>query len=327
MGVLVQRKSGVKMKKIIMAVAISLILGACVSNPDKIPAAYVSPQKYANYDCQQLAAEAANIERKVNDLYGHLKKENSKDKWATGVGVVLFWPALFFLAGNENVNEAEYAQLQGDYEAIQSAQVQKRCTMSAPAPALVGSPSEPSMPTASATDGEPVPQLRVVSEEDKDDCKFIKSITKGAGGSGDVSIHLEKAMNKAQVDAANAGADSYFIANVSTTSSGASVVLEALNCNGEKSTSAIQSSGIYDYYVNDIGEDRYEAIKQENTGIVYSSYSEPRTSPSRFPSASEVPRNSKKVFLDDYEGRPVPYPPPIETTPKILGQKNLRTGQ
>jgi len=304
-----------------MTVAISLILGACVTNPNKIPAAYVSPQKYANYDCQQLAAEAANIERKVNDLYGHLKKENSKDKWATGVGVVLFWPALFFLAGNENVNEAEYAQLQGDYEAIQSAQVQKRCTMSAPAPAIVGTPSEPSKPTASATDGEPVPQLRVVSEEDKDDCKFIKSITKGAGGSGDVSIHLEKAMSKALNEAARAGADSYYIANVSTTSSGASVVLEALNCNGDKATPIVESSDTYNYYVNETGEDPYEATKQKKTGRVTSSNSNVRSSASRFPSASDVPRSSKRVFLDDYAGTPVNYPPPIDTTPIILGQK------
>ena len=216
------------MKKLILSVAIILTLGACTTNPNKIGASYVSPLKYADYDCQQLALEAANIERKVNDLYGHLKKENSKDKWATGVGVVLFWPALFFLAGNENVNEAEYAQLKGEYEAIQDAQIQKKCTM--PATATVASESNATEQAASVEVAQPVSQLRAVSETEKADCNFIRSITRGTGGSGDASSHTEKAMNSALSDAASAGADSYYVVNVETNANGDSVVLEALKC-------------------------------------------------------------------------------------------------
>jgi hypothetical protein len=37
-------------------------------------------------------------------------------------------------------------------------------------------------------------------------------------------------MNDAQNEAANAGADSYFIIDVDTTGSGASVIMEALKC-------------------------------------------------------------------------------------------------
>jgi hypothetical protein len=74
-------------------------------------------------------------------------------------------------------------------------------------------------------------QLRAVSAEDKEDCEFIKSITKGAGGSGDASQYVESAMNAALTQAANHGADSYFVVDVDTTDSGASVVLEALRCN------------------------------------------------------------------------------------------------
>ena len=91
----------------------------------------MSPLKYSDYDCQQLIAEQSNIERRVTALHATLKKENSGDKWATGVGVVLFWPALFFLSGNNDLQEAEYAQLKGDYDAIQSALVQKKCSMPA----------------------------------------------------------------------------------------------------------------------------------------------------------------------------------------------------
>ena len=77
---------------------------------------------------------------------------------------------------------------------------------------------------------EEISQLRSVNADGRKDCEFIKSITRAAGGSGDVSKHLEKAMNDAQNAAAKAGADSYFIEDVNTTASGASVVLEALRC-------------------------------------------------------------------------------------------------
>ena len=114
------------MNRLLLSAAIAVTLGACTTNPDKIGATYVSPLKYENYDCQQLIAEQSNIERKVGELHGTLKKESSGDAWATGVGVVLFWPALFFLAGNNDVQEAEYAQLKGDYEAVQSTLIKKK---------------------------------------------------------------------------------------------------------------------------------------------------------------------------------------------------------
>ncbi len=123
----------------LLSAAIAVTLGACATNPDKIDAAYVSPRKYANYDCQQLITQQGNIERKVTALHGTLKKENSEDTWATGVGIVLFWPALFLLAGDNDEQEVEYAELKGNYDAIQSAMLQKKCEI--PAPAIVEGPS------------------------------------------------------------------------------------------------------------------------------------------------------------------------------------------
>ena len=65
---------------------------------------------------------------------------------------------------------------------------------------------------------------------DKGDCEFITSITKGAGGTGDVTKYIDSAMNSALSKAASIGADSYFVVNTDTTVSGASVVLEAYRC-------------------------------------------------------------------------------------------------
>jgi hypothetical protein len=48
---------------------------------------------------------------------------------------------------------------------------------------------------------------------------------------GDASKFIERAMSSALTEATNNGADSYYIVNSDTTASGATVTLEALNCN------------------------------------------------------------------------------------------------
>jgi len=48
------------------------------------------------------------------------------DAVATGVGVVLFWPALFFIKGDA-ASAQEVAQLKGDMDAIEQANIQKKC--------------------------------------------------------------------------------------------------------------------------------------------------------------------------------------------------------
>ena len=45
---------------------------------------------------------------------------------ATTVGVVLFWPALFFIAG-DGPKAAELGRLKGEMDAIESAAIQKKC--------------------------------------------------------------------------------------------------------------------------------------------------------------------------------------------------------
>ena len=111
------------------ALAATMMLSACATAPSKISAAYVSPLKYQNYDCQQVGLEQANIEQRTNVLYHNLKGRNNSDKWMMGVGLVVAWPALLFLKGNNGAENTEYAQLKGDYEALRTASVQKKCEL------------------------------------------------------------------------------------------------------------------------------------------------------------------------------------------------------
>ena len=115
-------------------VFLSVIIAGCASNPDKISTAYVSPLKYKDYDCDQIALEMDNISHRTTELYQHLKKERTADDWKMGVGLVLFWPALLFLNGGDGPEATEYSQLKGEYEAVRENSVSKKCGIESKSP-------------------------------------------------------------------------------------------------------------------------------------------------------------------------------------------------
>jgi hypothetical protein len=112
-----------------IAATVSICLSGCATSPNRISAAYVSPLKYQNYDCQQIGFEQANVERRTNELYHRLKNRNNSDNWMMGIGLLVAWPALLFMKGNNGAENTEYAQLKGDYEALRTVSVQRKCEM------------------------------------------------------------------------------------------------------------------------------------------------------------------------------------------------------
>ena len=106
---------------------LTLLLPACASNPDKIQSSYVSPVQYSEYSCKQVALEMANVSRRVSELHGQLKKTASNDSAQMAIGLILFWPTLFFLEGGDGPQAAEYARLKGEREALETVAIQKEC--------------------------------------------------------------------------------------------------------------------------------------------------------------------------------------------------------
>ena len=119
-------------------VAVSFLAGCATASKD-VATAYVSPTQYQAYDCTQLSAEAQRLQVRYTELGGRLDQAASNDKTLTGVGIILFWPALFALGGTKN-QEAEYGRLRGEYEAVQQASIQKKCGTAGPAPAAATAP-------------------------------------------------------------------------------------------------------------------------------------------------------------------------------------------
>lgn len=45
------------------------------------------------------------------------------------VGMLLFWPTLFFLEGGDGPQAAEYARLKGEVDALEKVAIAKKCDM------------------------------------------------------------------------------------------------------------------------------------------------------------------------------------------------------
>lgn len=76
--------------------------------------------------CQQLAAEAQLVANRAAAASTAQDKKASNDAVATGVGMVLFWPALFFIKGDGS-QAAEVGRLKGEMQAIETANTAKNC--------------------------------------------------------------------------------------------------------------------------------------------------------------------------------------------------------
>lgn len=106
--------------------AAALLLSGCATASKDVPVSYVSPMQYQSFDCEQIAAESQRLASRVQQLGGRLDEAANHDKAIAGVGAIIFWPALFALGGTKQ-QEAEYARLRGEADALQQAAIFKKC--------------------------------------------------------------------------------------------------------------------------------------------------------------------------------------------------------
>jgi hypothetical protein len=106
--------------------ASSLLAAGCASRSDEVSAAYVSPVMYQSYSCRELSQEAQRVSAAAATAAGVQDSQRSKDTVATTAAVVIFWPAAFFVGG-DNARTAELANLKGQMQAIEQASIQKKC--------------------------------------------------------------------------------------------------------------------------------------------------------------------------------------------------------
>jgi hypothetical protein len=113
------------MRVLVAAAAVALLTG-CASRSSEVTASYVSSLQYQNHTCLQLGQEAESISSRAVQLSGAQDSKATRDAVATTVGVVVFWPLLFAVRGDDNTT-AELARMKGEMEAIERVSVQKNC--------------------------------------------------------------------------------------------------------------------------------------------------------------------------------------------------------
>jgi hypothetical protein len=125
-----------------MLAALTVTLAACAKSTNEIPAQYISPLQYSSHSCRQIEAEMQTVASRVSEIGAHVDKTASDDSAQTAIGLVLFWPALFFLDG-DTPQAAEYSRLKGEFDALEKAAIKKNCGLRVERPRLPVREPEP----------------------------------------------------------------------------------------------------------------------------------------------------------------------------------------
>lgn len=112
--------------RVLFVPAIAAVLAGCASKAEDIAPAYISPVAFQSYTCPQLAQEAQAVSARAAMLTGQQDQQRTNDSIATGVAVVVFWPAAFLVGGDKRT-AAELSQMKGQMIAIEQASTQKKC--------------------------------------------------------------------------------------------------------------------------------------------------------------------------------------------------------
>ncbi|GAB5387134.1 MAG: hypothetical protein Alpg2KO_01020 [Alphaproteobacteria bacterium] len=119
----------------------------CASSSSSVSAQYVSEHQYSNLNCDQIALETRRISARVSEISGQQDDAATADAVAMGVGLIVFWPALFALALTDD-QEAELGRLKGEYEALERAAISRGCHSGQPSSTTVAPTSTaPQTPT------------------------------------------------------------------------------------------------------------------------------------------------------------------------------------
>ena len=114
-------------KKNIIAALVALSVVGCASQPESIDAQHVSDRHYEHMNCEQLVNEAHDINGQAAHLFNKLNDEANMDAAQFWTGMLVFWPALFFLEGGDGPEAATYSRLKGEFTAVERQARKKNC--------------------------------------------------------------------------------------------------------------------------------------------------------------------------------------------------------
>ena len=81
---------------------------------------------YSGLTCEQMNVEAATLSAKAHALGVEQDGKAGSDAAMTAVSLILFWPAAFFISGDD-ATAAQLAEMKGRTEALRTAADQRGC--------------------------------------------------------------------------------------------------------------------------------------------------------------------------------------------------------
>lgn len=108
-----------------LALMTAMGLSGCAKKAHQVPATYVPTSRYMTMDCDRIGEELNRVAAEVTRVSGDQDEAAQRDAWATGIGIVLFFPALLVLAVPDEAQDL--SRLKGEYEALDRARIEKRC--------------------------------------------------------------------------------------------------------------------------------------------------------------------------------------------------------
>jgi hypothetical protein len=114
------------MRLVLVGLLSAALVAGCAKDASQVGATYVSPVLYEGYTCPQLGEEAQRVSSRAALASGAQDQKATNDAVAMGVGLIVVWPALLFIKGNDE-NTGELARLKGQMDAIEEASIKKRC--------------------------------------------------------------------------------------------------------------------------------------------------------------------------------------------------------
>jgi len=111
---------------------VGLAVAGCATRSVDVRPQAADPAEFAVWDCSRLAEETDAVQQRAADVAYAVDDVAGRNIVALGLGVSIFWPALFALRPNGHEAQ-ELAQLKGRYEALRKASATRAC----PGPAHV----------------------------------------------------------------------------------------------------------------------------------------------------------------------------------------------
>ena len=105
---------------LLTALSAAILTTGCANSPESIAASYTSHERYMELDCTQLASTMSNARAELA-VYAD-KQDTAANMDAGGVFLILIPPSAF--AGD---SEADVAKWKGRVEAVETAQIKKKC--------------------------------------------------------------------------------------------------------------------------------------------------------------------------------------------------------